>query len=670
MKRFLSAFLLTLSLAAQAGLPPTTLSGQSQTVKPTTFSFKTPYNQSTKISGTESLIETGNANVLADPGAEATTTPWSAYNDGIVTAPCLGTCPVDGTGGSPNVTVSNSTSSPLRGLRSLVLVKDAVNRQGQGISQDFTIDVADQGKVLQGSFDYQIASGTFVDDAMTVWIYDITNSRLIQPAPTKLKNSGIIERFPFEFQTSIDSTSYRLIVHQSSTSAVASTIKFDNFKVGPSAKLYGSASTTPVTATYTLTNFGNATVTGTVSREGVYANFKGRITIGSTLPSGNLTLNLPSGYSLTGNDFKHGAVTAYKAIATATFYTGQPYAQSTTTIGFAGGSSAGVWTGNITPAVFVAGDYIEFDFRAQIAGWSSSQIMSSDADTRVVAADSNFKLATGTLNGSYNLLKIPAGLVDTHAAYNATTGEYTIPTPGLYEINVYVESSFGSASDSAGVSVGIYKNGSAMGLYGNNYIARNIAGNITAVKNGLLNLVANDKISFYSQSGAVTPTFTNSATGSGFSIKRLSGPAQIAASESVSAKYTTSSGQVVSANVSTALLFNTKEYDSHGAYNTTTGEFTAPMSGKYRFTVTGLLNSVSQDVGRGVLIYIAGKEVGRRVSQNTTSIIRPFSGESTVNMVAGQKELVQILYENTSGTAQVVPLVNLNYIQIERVGNY
>lgn len=77
MKRLLSAFLLTLSLATQAGLPPTTLSGQSATIKPTTFTFKTPYNQSTQISGIESMVETGSENMLVNPGFEgvASTVP-------------------------------------------------------------------------------------------------------------------------------------------------------------------------------------------------------------------------------------------------------------------------------------------------------------------------------------------------------------------------------------------------------------------------------------------------------------------------------------------------------------------------------------------------------------------------------------------------------------------
>jgi len=66
-------------LTAKAGLPPTTLSGQAQTTKPTTFAFKTPNNQSTQTSGIESLIETGNSNILSDASFEKSTisSDWS-----------------------------------------------------------------------------------------------------------------------------------------------------------------------------------------------------------------------------------------------------------------------------------------------------------------------------------------------------------------------------------------------------------------------------------------------------------------------------------------------------------------------------------------------------------------------------------------------------------------
>lgn len=66
-----------------AGLPPTTLKGQGGS-NVTTFGFQVPLNQATQVSGVNSLIETGNTNILANPGFEGTT-GWTA-SGGATTA--------------------------------------------------------------------------------------------------------------------------------------------------------------------------------------------------------------------------------------------------------------------------------------------------------------------------------------------------------------------------------------------------------------------------------------------------------------------------------------------------------------------------------------------------------------------------------------------------------
>lgn len=70
-KNILKTILIISTFNTYAGLPPTTLSGQSASTQPTTFNFKTPYNQSTSLGGINSLIETGSENMLVNPGFEA-----------------------------------------------------------------------------------------------------------------------------------------------------------------------------------------------------------------------------------------------------------------------------------------------------------------------------------------------------------------------------------------------------------------------------------------------------------------------------------------------------------------------------------------------------------------------------------------------------------------------
>lgn len=64
---------------AIAGLPPTSTKGQSGS-KSTTFNFQVPFNQFTKTGGVTALLETGDFNMISNPGFEATTfsTGWTA----------------------------------------------------------------------------------------------------------------------------------------------------------------------------------------------------------------------------------------------------------------------------------------------------------------------------------------------------------------------------------------------------------------------------------------------------------------------------------------------------------------------------------------------------------------------------------------------------------------
>jgi len=78
MKKLL-ALLLIYTQVSYAGLPPTTIKGQSDAAPVTKFNFETPFNQVTNLGGTTSLIETGNTNILINPGFEdGNVTGWAA----------------------------------------------------------------------------------------------------------------------------------------------------------------------------------------------------------------------------------------------------------------------------------------------------------------------------------------------------------------------------------------------------------------------------------------------------------------------------------------------------------------------------------------------------------------------------------------------------------------
>lgn len=191
----------------------------------------------------------GGTNYIKNTNGTGGTTGYTAFKD------AAGTTPVDGTGGSPtHISVSTTGTNPLFGAASLTISNSgSSSAQGEGVSYDFTIDKGLQASVLTTSFSYQQISGTFqpgIDpngqlSDLEVYLYDVTNAQVIQPAGYKLycASTTIPCVYTGTFQTASNSTSYRLIFFVPTTNTSAWSLKLGNVSVGPGSK----QSITPVT---------------------------------------------------------------------------------------------------------------------------------------------------------------------------------------------------------------------------------------------------------------------------------------------------------------------------------------------------------------------------------------------------------------------------------------
>jgi hypothetical protein len=573
----------------------------------------------------------GGINYIENPDAEAATTGWATYAD------AAGTSPVDGTGGSPNITWTRSTSSPLRGLASFLLTKDAANRQGEGASYNFEIDSADQGKVMQITFDYAIASGTYATGDLAVYVIHDPNGtpKVIQPSAYQIENVGVNSQARLTFQTEVSAQlDYTLCFHVASTSASAYTVKLDNVQLGPQVVPMGA----PVTDWVSVTNLtnswsANSSYSAQRRRIGDTEEYRVKVSLNSP-PSGTFTLALTdrvidtaklANYSSLGNVI---GVAKFLDAGTRELPGLVDLLNSTTIQLKAGNSTNGSFDGSVTntyPFSFVSSDTIQIEFSVPIVGWSSSTVVSSSADTRVVTVAANAATV-----GSHTAETIISWTkqVDSHGAFGTTT--FTAPVPGNYIFTAGIlTSSF--ATSTTGANQLFYKiNGGSSVRCG--YVT-NSGGttNFWVTGTGQVYLAAGQTLAFYSQS-----TGSCSITAGNLSISMLQGPSQIQASEVVAMQANTCSNTITGL---TALVFSAKNFDTHNGYNTSTGIYTVPAPGLYEVDFTVHTNSASWTAGQVVICYVYknGSPIGdfRDVRPATSSVQTKQNGTMLVSCVAG-----------------------------------
>lgn len=538
---------------------------------------------------------------------------WSAYDDAAETSD--DSMPGNGTGGTPTITCTQTTSAPIDGAGSLLITHAASNQQGQGCSTSFTTVVKqDAAKVFQIEFEYMVASGTFAAGSssstsdIVVYIYDVTNSTLIQPSSYKLlaSNTTLSTKFIGNFQTSASATSYRLILHAANTTATAFTLAIDNIKVTQTQYVYG----TPITdwQSYTPTGLFTAgvTYTGFWRRVGDTMELRGKIAYASAIsPSTSATVNLPSGYSI--DTSKLTTATNITPLGWGHFYDSSVPKNyeiivnysSTTRVKFlvANASATELYEGadvsDTAPVAWASGDYLEFQtIGIPISGWSSSVQMSDQSDTRIVAAIYSSPATTSLVSGTQYYLDYATKVLDTHSAVSGTgsghvstsnTGwKFTAPVPGVYKVTYYLQldalAGFNGIAER--IVCAIYVNGSNAAI-ASRYVPSSTQTSAGMTSIGYVNLNAGDYVELgFTQDSGSNWAATN-ATSIRASIERISGPSQIAASELVAfAARGTPTGSLSGSYATT--IFGTETEDTHGAYDTSTGIFTVPISGRYK----------------------------------------------------------------------------------------
>ncbi len=593
--------------------------------------------------------------------------------------------PSVGAGGTANVTYDRTTSSTLAGDGSFQLIKDANNRKRQGFATDFTIDNAQKAKVLTITFDYIVESGTFANGTSNVspgdivfWIIDLTNYTLIQPSTIYLgSNSTTISgSVNSTFQTASNSTSYRLIGYINSTSASAYTLKFDNFVIGPSKYVYGTpitdwvdfpsvAAGTLITATTTAPSYGNSgsPVTNKAQWRRVGSNMEIRWdyrhsnTTGAGAGSGMYLFNLPPGYKIDTSKAKANTATTLSGafadssvgkfqVVYSSITAGDVHVYDNTRLKcLASTNSVGGFVWGSSGYNFATNANMSFSLYASvpILGWSSSVQMSDNSSNRVIGFSANTTTTAATTSTPFIFTSVTR---DDVGGYNASTGIYTTPVPGWWNISAGIE---GNGTAEYRIYIG------GVHVLSGPKAAANDPGHVSLLRY----LPASTTIEIRPDSNV---TANGVATTNYLDIFLVNGNQTIAASELVAARYYVSSG--ASTTSSNPINFDTKDFDTHGSVTTGAGvwKFTAQIAGIYQVTPGTYAGATTH----GIFLYKNGSlysQLGNATASTTSS------GRSDL-IFLNSGDYIQIFPSVTITPAAASPATvgQMNFVNIIRVG--
>jgi len=555
-------------------------------------------------------------NYILNPDMDNNVTNWATYAD------AAGVAPVNGTGGSPNITFASSATTPLRGPGSGLLTKGAANRQGEGISTDFTIDTADKGRMLQISFDYTTATG-YVDNDIRIYIYDVTNSTLIEPSQRDLLATSLNGQYVAFFQTPTTSTSYRLIYHISSTSATAYPLKIDNVKLGPidiassgaskACKIYRATSAFSVAA---------ATET-TVQFNTTKYDLSGMATLGSyaiTAPESGLYL-LNCNLAITGLTNDESLILRLKVDGTAvlTSTMADPVSDTASSIICSGAvqlTKGAVITATVDSAADTAYD-ISLDASAT-SSFLEAVLLQSDASdlNRSVIAFKAYRAAAAnqTSTGAAQQVQLDTIQYDTAGGWVGGSYRWVAPESGYYFLLGNV--AMAGIADTKGIQPYLYVNGSSIAV--GDFVPGGASGSRQGNVNTIILLNKGDYVELFAyQNDGASEAYSVGAENTylaGFKIN--CGVLSLAPTENIVAVYNTNAGQSISSGAAAAIIdFEDKVVDTHNAVTTgASWKFTAPISGYYNVS---FLTTLAANTGWSgaeslyVSIYTDGAETSR-----------------------------------------------------------
>lgn len=598
------------------------------------------------LGGGASGLITGNDNI-----PKSTIGNWLAYAD------TAGISPIDMTGGSPVVTITRNTTAPISDVADFLFTKPASNAQGNGFSLTKTsIPNKYKSRACMLRLKY-FTSSTYVDNAVGLFLYDITGAVVYQLNPLYLKKSGLIESSFAEIQLPNTLTSgFRIGFHVVGTDTTAYTINFTEFTFDEKTTSQNSSITDPVAYTPTY-GAGLGTVTTnkvSYSKSGKYLLMDGVFIVG-TPATAEISLTLPSGLVVS-TDISSAY---YNIVGSLTGEALVGADQQITIITIAGAtklyfgeqrSNQGLTPLTAGATYFYSGQRISFSARIPIQGWSAGTQVSDIYTGRQIFLDAVRSTNQTGLNPNGSLVQIQLNAFNRDTVGMMNVGVYTasILSAGEYDLvgNIAIT---GPNVLNNQYYAAIKINGTTV-FYGQSvWPAASAAFQAQVVGKRFLNV--NDTVTLFmfgqGNNSASTITVDGNATDTYLQISKIQAPVQPLANEKVIESWETAAGTSY-ANAAD-LVLGTKVKSTHGIYNSSTGVLTCNKAGD--LTIEGNFGSSNTNTATELYIYTRKNGADHYVISDLQAPVASksyikYGGKFPVN--AGDTISVRIAHNGTS----------------------
>jgi hypothetical protein len=309
--------------------------------------------------------------------------------------------------------------------------------------------------------------------------------------------------------------------------------------------------------------------------------------------------------------------------------------------GTAGTAGAGAFAGGVGGSgVIIVEEYY----------YGDNVITSDSAATRVVAARATTSGSpTANPNNTYIKLAFNSVLSDTHGAFDTVNNRYIVKTPGSFQVIANAVTAGTNVLNNL-YFLSIYKNGSLF-TTGQSQFPPATSNMYMTVSAFDPSAVVGDYYEVYiygqgNNSGTPISFFVGGTTTS-FSVNMVQGPAQIQAATVVAA----AAVAATSTHFATASTLTgwTELEDTTNSFNPTTGIFTAPAPGLYRYTGSYSPNNTA--LPSSIYLYKNGSNYqNRRSSSYSNGVVYP-NPTLTGLIRLNTNDQVYFVAQNSSGVA-------------------